>query len=398
MPESGRVHLAYLEGVRGWAAVFVALHHIWQFVVMRPDLGAVPPWFTLTAFFKFGGYAVPVFIVLSGYCLMLPVVRSGRAELSGGVRKFAQRRARRILIPYYAALGLTLLLIACYPRLSQQTFSQWDTALPALSVASVVSHVLLVHNWFAHLQWTIDPPMWSVATEWQNYFVFALVLLPLWRRFSALTTLALAFALGLSPMLLGYGFASPWFLGLFACGMFAAAINFDPACSFGPEKPLTWEKAGAVFGVLVAVITVANSKLHAFIGPHPLPDILVGFGMTCFLVATTRRLQFGMRSTLLARFLEHPVSMKLGEFSYSIYLIHYPIIAVVYLPLLDERLGPVQMFAALVAGALPLALLVAYGFHRVFEKPFMRRPGRETLRATASLPDTTADELNSAVR
>src|SRR5688572_16117214 len=135
-PEASRIHLLYLEGIRGWAAVFVALHHVWQFVVTRSDAHELPRWFTAMTVFKFGGYAVPVFIVLSGYCLMLPIARSTNSELAGGVRQFAVRRARRILIPYYAALALSLLFIAGYPRMAVPTHTPWDTALPALAVDS----------------------------------------------------------------------------------------------------------------------------------------------------------------------------------------------------------------------------------------------------------------------
>jgi peptidoglycan/LPS O-acetylase OafA/YrhL len=399
MPEPRQVHLAYLEGIRGWAAVFVALHHVWQFVVMRPDLGDVPRWFTLMAVFKFGGYAVPVFIVLSGYCLMLPVARVGDAVLPGGLRTFAERRARRILIPYYAALALALLLIVCHPRLGQPSYSQWDTALPALTVESVLSHVLLVHNWFPHLQWTIDPPMWSVAIEWQIYFLFALVLLPVWRRFGPGFSLAAAFALGFLPMLFGYRFVSPWYLGLFACGMLAAAINFMPGVSYGPRRPASWEKIAGVCAVAVGALTVLNTKYEFYMGPHPGVDMLVGFGTAAFLVACTRRLQLGLRATRLSRILEHRVSTRLGEFSYSIYLVHYPIVAVFYMPLLEARVAPVPQFAILVFGAVPAALVIAYAFHRVFERPFMRRVTVRSEGSPSSIPapPATPEQLNSAV-
>jgi len=142
----GRPQLAYLDGMRGWAALFVVYHHTWQFVVTRPDVASLPRWFTAMTVFKFGQYAVPVFIVLSGYCLMLPAARSLHAELSGGVATFLKRRARRILPPYYAALGAALCLILAYSRLQVPTCTQWDIALPALTPASIVSHLALVQN------------------------------------------------------------------------------------------------------------------------------------------------------------------------------------------------------------------------------------------------------------
>jgi peptidoglycan/LPS O-acetylase OafA/YrhL len=388
MTEPRRVHLPYLEGIRGWAAVFVALHHVWQFVILRPDLGPLPGWFRALTVFKFGGYAVPVFIVLSGYCLMLPVACSGTPVLPGGIRQFALRRARRILIPYYAALGLALLLILIHPSLSEPRHTQWDFALPALSSSSVLSHLVLVHNWFEHLQWTIDPPMWTIAIEWQIYFVFALVLLPLWRRFGPLATVVIAFTAGLVPISFGYGFASPWFVGLFALGMVAAAAGFAPRFPRRVNDPRIWERACLGLFVLVAVLSAL--KLDILAHPSAIMDTLVGLAAVSLLLASARRHELG-QVTAIGRVLSHPISVKLGEFSYSIYLIHFPLLAVAYFGLLDLHVSPLAIFSALTGVALPLILLTAYAFHRVFERPFMQR-ARPLKREHGAAPIVAAPE------
>src|SRR5436853_35532 len=64
----------------------------------------------LTGWLYFGHFGVVVFIVLSGFCLMLPVVR-GDGTLRGGIAAFFKRRTLRIVPPYYVAIGLSLLLI-----------------------------------------------------------------------------------------------------------------------------------------------------------------------------------------------------------------------------------------------------------------------------------------------
>jgi peptidoglycan/LPS O-acetylase OafA/YrhL len=123
---------------------------------------------------------------------------------------------------------------------------------------------------------------------------------------------------------------------------------------------------------------------------------LVGFGTAFFLVAATRRLQFGLPATRLTRVLEHPVSVKLGEFSYSTYLLHYPLVAVLSLWLMDLGVGPLPHFAILLSGGLVVCLLVAYAFHRVFERPFMRRIGVASLRSHSIPPAADVEELKSA--
>src|SRR3954471_12542899 len=89
-------HLAFLDGVRGFACFYVMFHHG---VLDLPASGS-SIYAALSAFFSEGHYAVDVFIVLSGYCLMLPLLR-----LKGGLPflPFMLRRAIRILPTYYAA-------------------------------------------------------------------------------------------------------------------------------------------------------------------------------------------------------------------------------------------------------------------------------------------------------
>src|SRR5665213_1519018 len=68
-------------------------------------------------------------------------------------------------------------------------------------------------------------PMWSIALECQIYVVFALLLVPVWRRFGPWAQLAVALAIGLAPQLLFRGalaYTAPWLLGLFAMGVVAA--------------------------------------------------------------------------------------------------------------------------------------------------------------------------------
>jgi peptidoglycan/LPS O-acetylase OafA/YrhL len=57
-----------------------------------------------------GHFAVTAFIVVSGFCLMLPVARAGR-RLRGGTGVFLLRRFCRIAPPMYAAVLLAVLIL-----------------------------------------------------------------------------------------------------------------------------------------------------------------------------------------------------------------------------------------------------------------------------------------------
>jgi peptidoglycan/LPS O-acetylase OafA/YrhL len=116
--------------------------------------------------FSYGHYSVAVFIVLSGFCLALPVALSPDRQLRGGFGRYIRRRALRILPPYFAALFLFIALIAVTPLLQTPAGTAWDSKIP-MTKGAVLSHVALIHNVIPGLNYRIDGPMWSVATEWQ---------------------------------------------------------------------------------------------------------------------------------------------------------------------------------------------------------------------------------------
>src|SRR5436190_12195808 len=108
---SRRLH--FLDGLRGSACLYVLLFHA-STVTTAPDSELSPAMKFLLPWFGRGHYSVVVFIVLSGFSLMLPIARAGSEGLMGGFGDFMRRRSRRILPPYYAALVLSIGLIVTY--------------------------------------------------------------------------------------------------------------------------------------------------------------------------------------------------------------------------------------------------------------------------------------------
>ena len=83
-----------------------------------------------------------------------------------------RRRARRILPPYYAALLLSIAVIVLYNGLASRLGLGQRIDEAALEPGSVISHLLLVHNVSFDWVFRINGPLWSVATEWQIYWLF----------------------------------------------------------------------------------------------------------------------------------------------------------------------------------------------------------------------------------
>jgi peptidoglycan/LPS O-acetylase OafA/YrhL len=366
--------LDFLDGLRGLAALYVVLHH----AAMEVPGASLSRGAVLTrGLLRSGHFAVAVFIVLSGFCLMRPVAGDPSGHLRGGTIGYLGRRARRILPPYYAALALCWLLIALFPGLQRPEHARWDRALPAFEPGVVVSHLLLCHNLDERWIFRVDPPLWSVATEWQIYLLFP-VLLALWRRHGIASALAAGFAIGNGVAALSgwldqpaLGKLCPWYAGLFALGM-AGAVRVQGESAPGPGRGRGSGRScllAAALGV-IALFLAGLAARHGVDATTMFVDLLVGVSATCLIVRRARRPARDVVTSGrgLLRLLESRPTLVLGSFSYSLYLIHFPLLALQGRLLRDWGWPEEDRYWALLLVATPLCVLAAFLFHLAFER------------------------------
>jgi peptidoglycan/LPS O-acetylase OafA/YrhL len=77
---------------------------------------------------------------------------------------------------------------------------------------------------------------------------------------------------------------------------------------------------------------------------------------------------------MLLRCLESKLLVRLGHFSYSLYLTHLPVVALCYFALAPARLSESARMFAMIGLGVPASLVVAYGFFWVFERRFVGQP------------------------
>lgn len=383
-----RSELAFLDGLRGVLVLLVVFGHaagVGRIGQLEADIPWLPPIMSAAQI------RVPVFVVLSGYSLMIAVSLARRAVLRGGLRGHVVRRTRRLVPPYLVALALTLLLIAAVPAIRADEVSWWSNHLP-LTWQSVVTHALLIHNLWPETIFSLVGPWWSLGVEWQLGLLMPLVLVA-WRRVDPALVVGAMFALSALSSVTGVlKWSAPFSFGLFGLGMYIAWITHGSAEQLSARRHRLVRLAFARPGWLVAaslllfagaVAVGLTSSLGLVSAPiDAVQWILSGTGGAVLIAVLTNREVEGSdtRATARLRRVFTPrLLRRIGLVSYSAYLIHRPILALVDLLYVAWDTPTVVALALQWGVVVPAVFLSSVGFAWLFERPFMNSHQRSQL-------------------
>lgn len=398
----------FAHGLRALAAVYVAAFHLFLGI---PDYNSWPRWIELsTRWLRHGNVAVGLFLALSGFLLMAPIV-AARGRIAGGATGFYMRRARRILPPYYAAYALFLvcwqvyyavimmvkgpgggMALSPYARLCLDQSYRFD---------NIVAHLLLIHPF--RPAWSNCPNaiFWTIGVEWHVYLVFPIILVPIWRLAGPVAVLVATYAVGLWPVYgaAGVEYMFPWIPGTFAWGMLAATLAVSPNAPYRElRERLPWGAISVtVFAMLVWLVRLSPGYYVGATAKQQWPiDAWAGAASCVLLVALSeaqrRRAAGGAGArwpmARLAEVLSHPVLAVVAAFSYSLYLTHGVVVMVLARIMAVLGLRPAAAALLMLGAGLPLALAFGWVFHLAFERPFAksRRP-KPSLAPGPTLPD-----------
>ncbi len=319
-----------------------------------------------------GGFiGVDVFFVISGYLITRQIV-DGVAAGSFTLRGFYARRARRIL----PALSATL--IACFVA-GFLLFSPQQFEALAASVLAAAFSVSNIYFWKSAGYFdaaAITKPLlhtWSLSVEEQFYLVYPIALLLAFRVSRARGMVGLlvlggvmSFALNLSFQD-GHSFLTAW--STRASSWFQdgrAAVFF-----LSPFRAFEF----AIGGLLVwAPRLRTNLAREALL---ILGLALIGWSANAFSAQLLHPSWYGLAPCAgaalaiyagTARFagwaLRNPIAVRIGLVSYSLYLVHWPVIVFAQ-HVLFRSLTPYELVAAALA-----SYFVAEAMYRFVEQPF----------------------------
>jgi peptidoglycan/LPS O-acetylase OafA/YrhL len=280
--------------------------------------------------------------------------------------------------PYYTALaGVVLLPLVVAPCAQRLGLVTTVPALPAWN--QVWTHVALVHTLFADTYYGLNGPFWSLGIEVQFYLAFPLAVWLVdrfdWRAVGLIVLATFGYRIACAyagnaayqPLDLADVFLGRW-LG-FALGMLVAA---RVRCSLEQRVDIRVEVSD-LLGAIAAFL-VASYFLY---GPmrqwqYPPKDLLfAGFYSVVLYLACTQ-------GSLVGRLFACRVPVWLGKVSYSLYLIHLPIIVALAPTILALKLAPATTFGVMTLILVPLVLALTAAFQHVFERPFVNpAPARQ---------------------
>ncbi|WP_067198438.1 acyltransferase family protein [Microbacterium sp. XT11] len=347
-----------VQALRAVAIGLVVLNHLWP--------GRVP-----------GGYVgVDVFFVISGFLitghLLAELERTGRVALGA----FYARRIRRLLPAALLVLALTLGGVwALLP------YTRWaDNALQAVASAFYVENWALAGlsvNYSAHnAAASAVQHYWSLSVEEQFYLLWPLLLLGAallalravrGRRartrviLTAVAAIALL-SLAASVVFTAYAPSQSYFVTFTRVWQFAvgAMIAILPAAVFGRMPPAAASGLAAAGFAGIA----AGALLYGAETPYPGVAALLPVVSTAAVIAAGAGR--GALLPLVSRLTDARPVQWLGDVSYSLYLVHWPLI--VLTPFL---LGaPLAWHSRL--GILVVALALAWLIRRGVEVPAQR--------------------------
>jgi peptidoglycan/LPS O-acetylase OafA/YrhL len=350
--------LLLIDALRGIAAFAVFIFHL--FISDALNVATIPQSDLTTSrvlyFIPGFGYAgIYLFFVISGFCIHLRWAKQKAKGIENpkiDIIAFWRRRWIRLYPAYIAAIVLFLVW--------QYKTGTFNTG--GIFVWDMISHLLMIHNLDNRVVYSMNGVFWTLAIEEQLYLIYFLLL---WirKRFGWTTALIVCFAARfgwLAFILIGnkfFPFEIPftesalanwwiWALGAAAVENYYRVIHFPRWC----------------YSLKLAVLFTLSAATVHYLGAGGIAQKIAWLTEPClwgagFFCLVNRVMEHEVTITPIVRRIA-VICAGVGLFSYSLYLTH------------EVVLSAMAGYGALAVTS--AALLFAYVFYLIFEKPFVK--------------------------
>ena len=343
LPANGG-RFASIDGLRGFLAFFVFLHHgsIW-FVQLHEQKWAAPP---SNLYRHLGESSVALFFMITAFLFTTKILNSTSHSIDW-LRLYVSRMMR--LFPLYAVAIALLWLMAW-------AITDWALQVPPTKLLAEIFNWIVFTiphgesvNGLANASQLIAGVTWSLPYEWWFYFCLPALAIILRKQRSHLGWILFGF-LNLISFKFGWGLGSrilPFIGGILA----AYAIKNQQICTWACKK-----SSGLI--VILCLILAVTFTPTAY-APQALAFLSIAF----ILIACGNDI-FGLLSATPSR--------MLGEITYSIYLLHGLLLSFVFRWVIGWptmiKLSPAGHWGVVLTLSIPLVIL-SYVTYRCIELP-----------------------------
>ncbi|REL31130.1 acyltransferase family protein [Thalassotalea euphylliae] len=353
-----------IQFLRGIAVLLVVIYHA--------NLGVV----------NYGYLGVDVFFVVSGF-LITTIILKGLEQQTFSFTNFYLRRAKRLLPALYTTLVVTTVLSHFILTPTQLT-DYYSQLAGALTFSANIVLPTQIDYFATEAESKPLLHIWSLSLEEQYYFLlpFILFLIPkgyraigLFGLAAASFTLCLIWLANSKPPIflwkISEASANEW--AFFLLPTRAWELLFGSICAW-----LMLKKPNIAIPIklkIIALLTILVTVIFQIDTIHPRTDALI-------VVIATTLILLGKDNWLPNNLIVNSV-MRVGDWSYSVYLVHWPLFAFAFISSLGEVPTELKL--------LIIALSILFGFlqYHFIEERFRSLPAKKMKTMYIGLTATT---------
>lgn len=370
-------HYNLLDGLRGAAALMVIWYHVFEGYAFAEGMNSVEGGGLINVF-NHGYLAVDFFFILSGF--VISYAYDDRWNIDGNNRltlgKFFKRRLIRLhpMLVMGAVIGAVCFLI--------QGGVKWDGSSTALSwvMVALLLSILFVPAYPGAAydvrgngeMFSLNGPSWSLFFEYIGNICYALFIrkmsdnaLKVWVFISGmlLALYAIMNVSGYESIGVGWTLDAVNFFGGFLRMIFPFSLGMLIARNFKPVriKGIFWISIVALFA-LFSVPFFASWNGVCINGVYEMLCVMVAFPAIVWLAA----------SGTTTDSVSSRVCNFLGDISYPVYIVHYPIMYLFYSWLIEKQIYTLSESWLIVIGVFVLNITLAYVCLKLYDEPVRR--------------------------